>query len=130
VAAITFWLAVLKTRGLSPPSSSMMWRLTSRARRLAAPPSQQVVWSCTRVSRSCRRHTRSSSSLASSSLSYSRLGRQTSAGANAGPCTLGWLPRVAFGGGDAFLYSEGPVPPWALGDAPPTSRLKHSHDGS
>ena len=33
-AAITFWLAVLKT-GASPPWSSTMRRLTSRARRLA-----------------------------------------------------------------------------------------------
>ena len=29
-AAITFWLAVLKTRGLSPPVSLTMRRLTSR----------------------------------------------------------------------------------------------------
>jgi len=38
-AAITFWLAVLKNGGLSPPSSSTMRLLTSQARRLATPPS-------------------------------------------------------------------------------------------
>ena len=49
-AAITFWLAVLKTGGLSPPSSSMMRRLTSRARRLSSPPSPRPDWSWARVS--------------------------------------------------------------------------------
>jgi len=129
-AAITFWLAVLKIGGLSPPASSMMRRLTSRARRVAAPPSPRAGWSCSKVSRSCRRHTRSSSSLASSSSSCSRSGRRTSTRADAVPRALGWLPRVVFGGGVAFRHSEGPAPPWTSGDAPPTSRLKHSHDGS
>jgi len=41
--AITFWLAVLKTGGLSPPSSSTMRRMTSPARRQAAPPSPQAT---------------------------------------------------------------------------------------
>ena len=49
---MTFWLAVLKTRGLSPPSSSVIRRLTSRARRLASPPSPWADWYCTRVSHS------------------------------------------------------------------------------
>jgi hypothetical protein len=44
-----FWLAVLKTGVLSPPSSSTMRWLTSRARRLAAPPSPQADWSSTIV---------------------------------------------------------------------------------
>ena len=73
-AAITFWLAVLKRGGSYPPASSMMRRLTSRARCWAAPPSPRAEWSRSRILRSCHRRTCSSSSLASSSLSCSRSG--------------------------------------------------------
>ena len=110
-AAIMFWLAVLKIRGTSPPSSSMMRRLTSRARRLASPPSPRADLSYTRVSRSWRRRMCSSMSLASSSLSCSRSVRHPSVGAEAAPRAPGWIPGVVLGGGVVFLCCEGPAPP-------------------
>ena len=107
MAAITFWLAVLKTGGLFPPSSSMMRRLTSWVQRLASPPSPRADWSWTRVSRSWRRRTRSSSSLASSLLSCSRSGHRPLR-AESALHAPGWIPRVVLGGGAAL---EGPAPP-------------------
>ena len=128
-AAITFWLAVLKT-GASPPVSSTIRRLTSRARRLASPPSPRPVGSRTRASQSWRRRVRSSSSLASSSSSCLRSGRCPPTGVDAAPRAPGSVPGVGLGGGVAFPCLEGPAPPWALCDVPPASRLKHSHDRS
>ena len=110
-AAITFWLAVLKTGGLSPPSSSMMRRLTSRAWRLASPPSPRPDGSWIKISRSWRRRMRSSSSLASSSLNCSRSGRCPPAGAEAAQRAPGWIPGAGLGGGEAFPCLEGPAPP-------------------
>ena len=63
-AATMFWLARLKMRVYSTPSSLLMRRLTSRALRQAAPPSLRPRCSRSRVSPSCCRRRWSCSTLA------------------------------------------------------------------